>query len=146
MVGCGAWVSLARPLQTVQTHRTPGPQRIQLLQARPWLVLHVSRMQPRSWLSLCWGSMLYIVSLLCMYVCTVGTRAVSGCAFLWQQCTWGVGVRWDFRLRCLHWSCHWTRGRAGVPTGFLQAQGGSPSVVPGRLVLLLGLKRHSPGL
>lgn len=32
-----------------------------------------------------------VVSLLYMYVCTVGTRAVSGCAFLWQQCTWGVG-------------------------------------------------------
>lgn len=66
----GMWglVSLARPLQTVQTHHTPGPQRIQLLQARPWLVLHVSRMQPLSWLSLCWDSMLYSC-LSVMYVC-----------------------------------------------------------------------------
>lgn len=66
----GMWglVSLARPLQTVQTHRTPGPQRVQLLQARPWLVLHVSRMQPLSWLSLCWDSMLYsCLYYICMY-------------------------------------------------------------------------------
>lgn len=56
----------------------------------------------------------------------------------------GGGCGGTCRLRCLHWSCHWTRGRAGVPTGLLQAQGGSPSVVPGLLVLL-GLKRHSLG-
>lgn len=36
---------------------------------------------------------------------------------------WG-GVRWDFRLRCLHWSCHWAEGWAGAPAGPLQVQGG----------------------
>lgn len=57
-----------QPPQTVQTHRIPGPQRVQLLQARPWLVLHVCRMQPLSWLSLCWDSVLYSC-LSIIYVC-----------------------------------------------------------------------------
>lgn len=57
-------------------HTAPQDLRVQLLQARPWLVLHVSWMQPLSWLSLCWDSMLYSC-LSIIYVC-VHCRYQSG--------------------------------------------------------------------
>ncbi|XP_059015044.1 LOW QUALITY PROTEIN: uncharacterized protein LOC131823072, partial [Mustela lutreola] len=55
-------------------------------------------------------------SLVCVCVCTVGTRAASGCACPWQRCTWGVGGEFGgtFRLRRFHWSGRWAGGRAGA--------------------------------
>ncbi|XP_059243615.1 LOW QUALITY PROTEIN: uncharacterized protein LOC132009592, partial [Mustela nigripes] len=54
--------------------------------------------------------------LVCVCVCTVGTRAASGCACPWQRCTWGVGGEFGgtFRLRRFHWSGRWAGGRAGA--------------------------------
>lgn len=53
---------------------------------------------------------------MCVCVCTVGTRAASGCACPWQRCTWGVGGEFGgtFRLRRFHWSGRWAGGRAGA--------------------------------
>lgn len=108
------------PQRFPHTHRAPGPRQAGCSPPRALTVL---------------GLCLYS-SLSSVCVCTVGTRAVSGCAFPWQQCTWGVGGEYGgtFRLRRSHWSCRGAGGPAGAAP--LRGEGRTrPSRLQGCLVL-----------